>query len=125
MSPPRPTVWVVKEQVVRGMTGPSAMDYTPAYKYGDVKFITDTDFPVHPASSVRQVWTRKVREFLRDIRHGDSIVLTGGPLAIFLVGYACANGNVKPTILVWRRELNEYVPLDVLGQLDLTLALTV
>jgi hypothetical protein len=112
----RPTVWVVKEQVVRGATGPTPMDYTPAYKYGDVKFITDHDFPItRGPSGLKEAWHRKVRQFLYSMNsEHDYLVLTGSPFSIFLIGFVCAMCERAPKVLIWRRESNEYVPFDML-----------
>lgn len=112
----RPTVWVVKEQALRGPTGPAPMDYTPAYKYGDVQFITDCDLPLtRGTSGLKDLWTQQVKKFHRVYNPDrDYIVLTGSPLAIFLIGaiIGAINSTYRPKILVWRRESNEYVPFD-------------
>ena len=110
----RPVVWVVKEQVVRVGASSVPMDYTPAYKYGDIRFITEIDLPIHQQqSTLRDAWMKKVDEFVAEFQPGDYVILTGSPLAIFLVGYICALADIEPTILVWRRESNEYLPMDL------------
>lgn len=108
----RPTVWVVKEQVKRDMTGSTPMDYTPAYEFGDIKFITDMDPPLHANSTVLKEWQRQVREFVSAFNFDrDYLILTGSPLAIFMVGKIL--GEIKSQspiqILVWRREQGRYV----------------
>jgi len=108
----RPTVWVVKEQIKTGSQGSSPMDYTPAYEYGDVKFITDFDMPLHPASSLHAEWHSRVRGFIKDYNpEVDFLILTGSPLAIFLVGHALSQirSQFPIKILVWRREQGRYV----------------
>lgn len=109
----KPIVWVIKEQVVRGIVGSNAMDYTPAMVYGDIEFITRNDMPLHPHSSVRTVWEEDVAKFV--VRYDDSkdfIVTTGQPTAIFAVGHALGNSNKSPRYLVWQREDNRYRVLD-------------
>lgn len=109
----KPTVWVVKEQVRRDATGPVPMDYSPAYKFGDVKFITDFDLPIHGKGTLGPQWYAKVVEFIKSFDdEQDYIILTGSPLAMFLVGAMLGNACKCPKILVWRRESNEYIEYD-------------
>lgn len=109
----RPTVWVVKEQVKQGPTGAQPMDYTPAYQFGDLKFITDIDPPLHANSTVQTLWNDQVRRFISefDTEH-DWLILTGSPLAIARIGKFL--GELKSQhpvrVLVWRREQGRYVP---------------
>lgn len=114
----RPIVWVVKEQVLRGPTGPVPMDYTSAYRYGDVEFVTRSDLPLtRGESSLKDQWTASVRDFLRRYdAECDFIVLTGSPLAIFLLGVVIGSvgPTARPKVLVWRRETDQYVPFDSL-----------
>lgn len=110
---PRPTVWIVKEQVRRGDAGTAPMDYTPAYAFGDIKFITEFDPPIYPGSNLLRNWEDQVRNFVKEYDpSNDYIILTGAPLAIFLIGAIV--GQIKSShpvkILVWRREQNAYVP---------------
>jgi len=108
-----PIVWVVKEQVKRADTGSSVMDYTPAMKYGELRFITQFDLPTHPNSSVAAEWYKDVNRFLEECDDTqDFIVLTGSPLAIFVIGRACGMAKVFLTVLVWKREQNMYVPFN-------------
>jgi hypothetical protein len=108
----RPVVWVVKEQVKRDMTGSTPMDYTPAYEYGDLKFITDMDPPIHGSSTVKPEWLKQVGGFIREFNPDrDFMILTGSPLAIFVLGMMVGkiNSRYPIQILVWRREQNKYV----------------
>jgi hypothetical protein len=107
----RPTVWVLKEQAIRGANGTVPMDYTPAYTYGDVKFITEFDLPIHPKSTVANEWTAAINKFLKEYDpERDYLILTGSPLAIFAFGVAISTTDVTHKILVWRREQGRYVP---------------
>lgn len=108
---PRPTVWVVKEQVKTGQHGSAPMDYTAAYQFGDVKFITDFDLPLHSNSSLGNRWFETVEGFLGKFeRSRDFIILTGSPLAIFVTGLIMGKAQLRPIqILVWRREQGRYV----------------
>lgn len=111
----RPTVWVVKEQVMRGPTGPVPMDYTAAYEYGDVEFITETDFPTtRGPSALKLHWHERVKAVMHEMSNDDFIVLTGGPLSIFLIGFVLGVfGELTPTLLIWNREQSKYVPVSL------------
>lgn len=112
MNSRKPIVWVMKEQVRRGATGPEPMDYTPAMKYGEVRFITDFDLPLHQGGSLVGSWWNAVHDFIEEFDPTiDFLVPTGQPLAMVLIGAAIGNaytGNLQ--FLVWRREDNKYVP---------------
>ena len=111
----KPTVWVIKEQVTRNATGAAAMDYSPAMAYGDIKFITRTDMPIHPGSSVQMTWDIDVQKFVVEYDPTrDFIITTGQPTAIFAVGHALGLTGKNPRYLVWRREENRYRVLDTL-----------
>jgi hypothetical protein len=104
----RPTVWVLKEQV-RGGDNRSSFDYTPAYRYGDLKFVTDFDLPIHSGSSLAREWHKNVEHCIGQMdEERDFVILTGGPLAIFTFGMKLQEAGVCPRLLVWRRESNEY-----------------
>ena len=110
----KPVVWVIKEQSVRSSTGSEAMDYSPAMNYGDIQFITRTDMPLHPRSSVRMVWDLDVASFVQAYDPAtDFIITTGQPTAIFAVGFQLGVAGKTPRYLVWRREENRYRVLDI------------
>lgn len=91
------------------------MDYTPAYQYGDVRFITESDLPLHRDSTVAKNWLMDVLKFAKEFDvETDYIVLTGQPLAIYMVGALLAGLDKCPKILVWRREQGQYVVFDPL-----------
>lgn len=105
----RPTVWVLKEQM-RGGDNRASFDYTPAYKFGDLKFVTDFDIPIHSGSSLAKEWHKNVDFAIGQMQEErDFVILTGAPLAIFTFGMKLAVSGIRPKILVWRREQNEYV----------------
>lgn len=109
-----PIVWILKEQVRRGLTGSEAMDYTPAMRWGEIKFVTDFDVPLHPGGTVMGKWAHQVRQFVEQFDPAiDFIVPTGQPVAMVLIGYilgatAKLDGGIQ--FLVWRREENTYIP---------------
>lgn len=106
----RPTVWVVKEQASER----SVMDFSPALVYGDIKFITRNDIPLHPRSSVQMTWDNDVARFVQEYNvDTDFIIATGMPTAIFAVGHALGKIGKNPRYLVWRREENRYRTLDL------------
>jgi hypothetical protein len=105
----RPIVWVVKEQ----MAGGNVFDYSSAMKYGDIQFITEFDLPLTPRSSLTQEWLRQVAHHLKHSVIGtDYLILTGAPLAMFMLGAIYGRVGEIPKVLVWRREQNEYVTYD-------------
>lgn len=109
----KPIVWILKEQVVREVTGPRPMDYTPAYEFGEIRFITTIDPPFHPSSTIGEEWNKQFARFISQFEPLiDSIILTGAPLAIARLGRAI--GEMRPAapvrVLVWRREQGRYVP---------------
>jgi hypothetical protein len=108
----KPKVWVIKEQVRRSDNGASAMDYTPAMVFGELEFITEFDLPLHAQSTVATQWSKAVTAFLVSYDPAeDFIILTGSPLAIFLVGIIVGRAaqSASPKILVWRREQGRYI----------------
>lgn len=114
MNQKRPTVWVLKEQVTRGSTGPVPMDYSPAYKYGDIQFITDFDIPLTRApSTLAMKWAEQAARFWNRVDlDNDYLILTGAPLSMFILGVLCSLRGAPPRILVWRREQGAYVVFD-------------
>lgn len=104
-----PIVWACKEQVTRTPTGPIAMDFSPAEAYGELKFITRTDLPLHVSATVREVWEADVAEFVKNYnQETDYVITTGQPTAIFAIGWALGKAGKVPRFLVWRREDNHY-----------------
>lgn len=104
-----PTVWIIKEQMIRGEAGPIPVDYSPAMEFGELEFITYHDMPLYGKSTVQDQWNRDVAEFVRKydpIR--DFVITTGQPMAILCVGFALGQGGKIPRFLVWRREENRY-----------------
>lgn len=108
MNKTRPTVWVLKEQI-RGGDSRQVFDYTPAYKFGDLKFITDFDLPIHAGSSLAKEWHKNVDWAIGEMGPDDCLILTGQPLAIHTLGAKMRTAGVTLPILVWRREQGEYV----------------
>lgn len=104
-----PTVWIVKEQMIRGETQPIPMDYSPAMAFGDIEFITHHDMPLYGKSSVQEHWNRDVQSFVKKYDpERDYIITTGQPMAILAVGFALGQEGKCPRFLVWRREENRY-----------------
>lgn len=109
----KPTVWVVKEQMMRGDLGSIAMDYSPAMKFGDLEFITPCDLPLHPGSTIRAVWEQEVDRFVRQYNVSeDYVIATGQPMAIFMVGHWLGRVQKLPRFLVWRPQENDYRVVD-------------
>ena len=106
------TVWIIKEQSVRTETGTVPMDYSKAYDYGDIEFITTGDMPMYGGpSQAQQMWNEDVARFAAEYNPDtDFIITTGQPMAIFMVGWILSNmfPTVQPKFLVWRREENRY-----------------
>jgi hypothetical protein len=109
----RPKVYIIKEQMVRDATGSNSMDYSPAMMYGDIEFITRSDMPTYPNSTIRMKWNEDVARFVEAYDPGkDFIITTGQPTAIFAVGHALGVSGKVPRYLIWRREENRYRALD-------------
>lgn len=119
MAKDRPIVWVLKEQMRTTPNGSSPMDYSAAYVYGDLEFITDFDPPLHPSSTVMPEWRRQIRKFLDAYKEDyDYIIPTGSPFAIFLFGRMLGEemtmkGIKQARILVWRREQSRYIVSNI------------
>lgn len=115
----KPIVWIVKEQVRRIQTGVEVMDYTPAMKYGELRFITNFDPPSHvQKSSLMEAWGKAVKSFLDEFDPRiDFLIASGQPTAMMLVAYMIGlhhgTGN-QPRFLLWRREEGMYLPYDPL-----------
>lgn len=107
----KPVVWILKEQVQSTPSGPVPFDYTPAMKFGEVRFITEYDPPVHPNSSLREKFEVQVHKFLSEfVPHRDFVMVTGSPYAILLFGQMLGRHvRVPVRTLVWRRERQCYV----------------
>jgi hypothetical protein len=106
----KPVVYVIKEQVNGGA---NAFDYSPAMLYGDIEFVTRSDIPFHPGSSLTSIWAQDVIKFTEKYDPSrDFIVATGQPTAIFAVGYALGLAGKCPRYLIWRREDNRYRVLE-------------
>jgi hypothetical protein len=104
-----PTVFVVKEQVVRSEVGAIPMDYSPAMQFGDLEFITSHDMPLYGRSGLMDGWNEDVARFVEKYDpFNDFIITTGQPAAIFAVGWALGRAGKTPRFLVWRREENRY-----------------
>lgn len=102
-------VYIIKEQVIRGDTGPIVMDYSAAMEFGDLEFVTTHDMPLYNKSSVQEMWNQDVARFVEayDDRT-DYVVTTGQPIAIFAIGWALGAAQKTPRFLVWRREEGRY-----------------
>lgn len=109
----RGTVWVVQESVIPGSNG-IPMDYSPAEEFGDVQFISRTDTSRQQNSSINDGVLESMRHMARLYRAGmDYIVLTGSPLAIFMVGVAMAEVGKPAQILLWDRRTSNYRPVTI------------
>lgn len=104
-----PTVFVVKEQMIRTDAGPAPMDLAPAYEFGNIEFITKTDLPLYRNGSVMVQWAEDVSRFIKQYDpNTDFIVPTGQPAAIMAIGFLLGRVGKIPRFLVWRREENRY-----------------
>lgn len=120
----KPIVWIVKEQVRRSQNGVETMDYTPAMKWGEPRFITSFDPPtLLTKSTVLQKWKKDVQEFINEFDPEiDFIIASGQPTAMMMVGYLLGvvsypqRADPSPRFLLWRREENTYIPYDPLNQ---------
>lgn len=102
-------VWIIKEQVIRGDTGPIVMDYSAAMEFGELEFITTHDMPLYGKSSVQEMWNEDVKRFVDQYdEFADFVVTTGQPMAIFTIGWALGTAEKTPRFLVWRREEGRY-----------------
>ncbi len=107
-----PNVRIIKEQMLRGETGPAPMDYSPAAAYGDLEFITTHDMPMYNRSMVQKAWNADAIRFSQEYNDDmDFVVTTGQPVAIFTAGWILGLVGKTPNFLVWRREEGKYLPL--------------
>ena len=113
-----PKVWVIKEQMLRGDTGPVPMDYSAATSHGELEFITTHDMPFYSRSQVQKAWNADLIRFAEEYDDDmDFIVTTGQPIAIFTAGWILGQFDKIPNFLVWRREEGKYLPLHYDAQL--------
>ena len=109
----RPKVYIIKEQMIRGETGPVVVDYSAATQFGDIEFITRFDMPMYGKSAVQEVWNADALDFAQEYdERQDYIVTTGQPVAIFAIGWVLGKFNKVPRFLVWRREEGRYRVLN-------------
>jgi len=130
LSKRKPIVWIVKEQVKRDQIGGlAAMDYSPAMKWGELRFITSFDPPVMTSrSSLLEGWKKAVDHFIDEFDAStDFIIASGQPTAMMMIGYLLGEANMDsdglfiqnaPRFLLWRREEGQYIPYDPLNQID-------
>lgn len=101
-----PVVWVTQEM--------PRFNYTSAEKFGDVKFVTATDFnnmvnSIHNRDLVDNI-TRTLRDFDFD---RDYIAPTGSPIISMAVMAVLGRKCKKFKILKWDNRDYVYVPLTV------------
>ena len=111
----QPKVWVIKEQSRRRDVGSAVMDYTPAMEFGELRFITEFDLPLHPRSTIAAEWAKNVNKFMTDFDPSvDSIILTGHTLSIFLIGMimSIAHPGAPPKVLIWKGDQGRYILFD-------------
>jgi hypothetical protein len=109
----KPIVWIVKEQMLRSSDQGIPMDYSPAMKYGELKFITEFDLPLHGRGTIQDHWYRDALRFAEVYEETDYIITTGQPMAIFMIGWMLGTYPKRPRFLVWRREENQYRVVDL------------
>jgi deoxyxylulose-5-phosphate synthase len=103
------TVYAVKEQNYKGAVGSHVMDYGPAAAFGELKFITSFDMPLHMNSPARAAWREEVEQFITRYESSkDFIILTGQPIAIFCIGMMLAKANKIPRFLKWQGQTGDY-----------------
>jgi hypothetical protein len=103
------TVYAVKEQNFKAMVGSQVMDYSPAAKFGELKFITTFDMPLHVNSTARGVWREEVLGFVGDYDSTkDFIILTGQPISIFIIGMMLERAKKMPRFLKWQGQTGDY-----------------
>lgn len=111
----RPTVWVVKNHVMKSTGGSRPMDYSAAEAYGDIKFITDQEVPINRKWASAECMAKIQQDFeafCRELKPSDFLILTGSPYLFYLLAAALAEyGHLFPNLLAWRREDSEYVAL--------------
>lgn len=112
----KPIVWACKEQVTRSPTGPVPMDYSTAENFGELRFVTRHDLPMHIGSTMAEVWVADVTEFVEKYDPmTDFIIVTGQPAAIFAIGYYLGLAGKPPRFLQWKREENCYRVMNSLN----------
>jgi hypothetical protein len=95
------------------------MDYSPAAKFGELRFITRHDLPMHAGSTMAEVWSDDVAEFVEQYNPmTDFIIVTGQPAAIFAIGYCLGRVGKAPRFLQWKREENCYRVMQSLNFAD-------
>lgn len=130
MAKRKPIVWIVKEQVKRdNVGGISPMDYTPAMKWGELRFITSFDPPpMVTRSSLLEAWKKAVDAFIDEFDAStDFVIASGQPTAMIMIGYLLGEANMDsdglfiqnaPRFLLWRREEGAYIPYDPLNAIN-------
>ena len=77
----RPKVYIIKEQMIRGETGPVVVDYSAATEFGDIEFITRFDMPMYGKSAVQEVWNADALDFAQGYDERQDYIVTTGQLA--------------------------------------------
>lgn len=102
----RPKVFVALEQ--------ARFDYSDAERFGDLQFVTATDYSPHQSSINNERLTTSIRHCAERFNPlKDYLLLTGGPITMGLVFHAFAKKATKVNVagvrcLQWNREQNAY-----------------
>lgn len=100
----KPVVWVITE---------GNNDYTPAERFGTVKFITDQELRPSPASMQTHSAHADLRDFHKEYRpEVDYIVPTGNPVLIVLLGLILGRHR-NHLCLKWDSRTKEYTRYNI------------
>jgi hypothetical protein len=104
-----PKVFIVKDN--------PNLDYTHAEEYGDVVFVSNSDFSPTNASPHNGAIVEGVKTVMQSFRPEiDKLVLTGSPMLIALVGHLALERAGKRgtiTVLRWSGIERRYFPFTV------------
>jgi len=90
-------------------------DYTPAEKWGEVKFVTGSDLKSWADSPSTKNYHQDVKIFLRHYKpNEDFIIVTGNPVAICHLGMVLPVGHHR--FLKWDHRAGEYVMFRVIKE---------
>ena len=100
------TVYVVQEM--------RHLNYTPAEKFGEVVFMTNTEFRLQPGSQQNELTLSKIQSDLAKFQpERDFIVLTGGPVLCGIVLHMILRDYGVANVLHWDGMARSYIPYRI------------
>jgi len=95
------TVWIIQEN--------TRLNFNPATKYGNLKFITSLEISNIQKNSVNDKIKNDINTFLDSFNPAkDYIITNGDPNLLFLIGFKVLDRFGTANVLKWEKHSKEY-----------------